>query len=155
LRRLLLLEKIKDVVSIFGSRWDRHRPLMSAQLQERVHSRQVWGEELHGLLHGSRIVLNITRTDFHGAETGLNLRIFEALAAGCFLLTDYCDELKDLFRLGEEIETYRSSNELVEKVDYYLHNDDQRRSIANCGHARFCRDFTWQARVREFLAFSL
>ena len=155
LRRLLLLEKIKGVVSIYGDRWERHRPLMSTQLQERVNFRPVWGTELHGLLQESKIVLNITRTDFYGAETGLNLRIFEALAAGCFLLTDYCDELKDLFRLGEEIETYRSSGELVEKVDYYLRNDDQRKAIAIRGHERFCRDFTWQARVREFLALEL
>jgi spore maturation protein CgeB len=155
LRRVLLLEKVREVVSIYGSRWDRHRPLMSAQLQERIHSRQVWGEELHDLLHGSKIVLNITRSDFFGAETGLNLRIFEALAAGCFLLTDYCDELRDLFRLGEEIETYRGSDELAEKIDYFLRHDDRRQAIAARGHERFCCDFTWQARVREFLTLGL
>lgn len=151
LRRILLLEKIRDVVSIYGSRWDRHRPMMSEKLWYRVNSRPVWGDELHNLLSGSKIVLNITRTDFYGAETGVNLRIFEALAAGCFLLTDYCDELKDLFRLGEEIESYGSSEELAEKVDYYLKHEEQRKAIAARGYERFCRDFTWQARVREFL----
>lgn len=151
LRRILLLEKIKNVVSIYGSRWDRHRAMMSSELQARVNSRPVWGEELHNLLRSSKIVLNITRTDFYGAETGLNLRIFEALAAGSFLLTDYCDELKDLFRLGVEIEAYGSSEELVEKAHFYLDNDDRRKAIAVRGHERFCRDFTWQARARELL----
>jgi spore maturation protein CgeB len=68
-------------------------------------------------------VLNITRSDFFGAETGVNLRIFEALAAGCFLLTDHCEELAELFAVGKEIETYRSSAELGRKrQDYYLNN---------------------------------
>ncbi|TLM66183.1 MAG: spore maturation protein [Deltaproteobacteria bacterium] len=151
LRRVLLLEKIRDVVSIYGKRWDRHRPLMSPQLRERVSPQEVWGDTLHALLHDSRIILNITRGDFYAAETGLNLRIFEALSAGGFLLTDYCDELKALFQLGVELETYRSSDELADKVAYYLRHDDKRRAIAARGHERFCRDFTWRARVRDFM----
>lgn len=151
LRRVLLLEKIRDRVSIYGKRWERHGALMSPQLRGRLNSREVWGAELHAVLRRSRIVLNITRSDFYAAETGLNLRIFEALAAGCFLLTDYCDELRGLFRLGEEIETYRSSDELREKVDYYLRHEDRRMAVAARGYERFCRDFTWQARVRDFL----
>ena len=78
-------------------------------------------------------------------------RIFEALAAGSFLLTDYCDELKDTFEIGTEIETYRSSDELREKVDYYLMHDELRKSIALKGHDKFLKKFTWDARVQEFL----
>ena len=99
----------------------------------------------------SKIVLNITRSDFFGAETGVNLRIFEALAAGCFLLTDYCDELADLFAVGKEIETYRSSAELAEKADYYLNNKDARLAIARNGHAAFLATHTWQARIEQLL----
>jgi spore maturation protein CgeB len=152
LRRIFLLEKIKDKVSIFGSRWERNKALMSSELKSRINYHPVWGTALHKLLLDSKIVLNITRTDFFGAETGLNLRIFEALSAGCFLLTDFCDEVKDVFDLGVEIETYRSSEELVEKVDYYLNNDDKRLKIAQKGYDRFCRDFTWDARVKDLIS---
>lgn len=147
LRRIFLLEGIRDQVTVRGNRWQRNFPLISQLLRERVSDQPVWGEELHRLLGQSKIVLNITRTDFFGAETGINLRIFEALAAGCFLLTDHCDELADLFRIGEEIETYRSSGELADKVAYYLANDEQRRAIARTGHETFLREHTWQARI--------
>ena len=106
---------------------------------------------LHALLSQSKIVLNITRTDFYGAETGINLRIFEALAAGCFLLTDHCDELGELFRIGEEIETYRSSGELAEKVRHYLADPDARQAIAVAGHAAFLARHSWQARLARQL----
>jgi spore maturation protein CgeB len=147
LRRIFLLEAIRDRVAVFGSRWQRNAPLMSAGLRARVTDRPVWGAELHGLLGAAQIVLNITRTDFYGAETGVNLRIFEALAAGCFLLTDHCEEIAALFEVGVEIETFRSSGELRDKVAYYLEHEEQRRAIARQGHAAFLRRHTWEARI--------
>lgn len=149
LRRVFLLESIRDRVSIRGNRWERNYPLMSASLRSRVDDRTVWGEELQALLQSAKIVINITRSDFYGAETGVNLRIFEALAAGCFLLTDYCEEVGELFRAGEEIEVFRSAAELKEKVRYYLENESERERIARNGHARFLSAHTWSSRVDQ------
>jgi len=151
LRRIFLLEGICEHVTVRGNRWQRNFPLISAPLRARIDDRPVWGEELHRLLGQSKIVLNITRTDFHGAETGINLRIFEALAAGAFLLTDHCDELADLFRVGREIETYRSGAELAAKVGYYLAHPHARDKIAACGLAAFCNRHRWNHRVGEML----
>ena len=151
LRRIFMAEGIRDRVTIYGNRWQRNFPLISDALRSRITDRAVWGDELYRLLGESKILLNITRSDFFGAETGINLRIFEALAAGCFLLTDHCDELAELFAVGEEIETYRSSAELAAKVDYYLAKPDARRAIARNGHAAFLEGHTWEARIRQTL----
>jgi len=151
LRRIFLLEGIRDHVTVRGNRWQRNSPLISVALRARIDDRPVWGEALHALLSQSKIVLNITRTDFYGAETGINLRIFEALAAGCFLLTDHCDELGELFRIGEEIETYRSAGELAAKVRHYLADPDARQAIAVAGHAAFLARHTWNARLTHQL----
>ena len=151
LRRIFLLEGIRDCVKVRGNRWQRNFPLVSDPLQARIDDRPVWGNELRQLLGQAKIVLNITRTDFYGAETGINLRIFEALAAGCFLLTDHCEELAELFMIGEEIETYRSSTELKEKVEYYLAHPEQRSAVASTGAAAFNARHTWSARLRNDL----
>jgi spore maturation protein CgeB len=151
LRRIFMIEGIRDRVTIYGNRWQRNFPLISDALRCRITDRTVWGDELYRLLGESKIVLNITRSDFFGAETGVNLRIFEALAAGCFLLTDHSDELAELFAVGKEIETYRSSAELVGKVDHYLRNPDARLAIAREGHRTFLADHTWEARIRQLL----
>ena len=150
-RRIFMIEGIRDRVTIHGNRWQRNFPLMSDALRRRVSDKAVWGDELYRLLGASKILLNITRSEFFGAETGVNLRIFEALAAGCFLLTDHCDELAELFAVGREIETYRSSTELAEKVDYYLNNPDARLAIARSGHAAFLAAHTWEARLGQLL----
>lgn len=145
LRRIFTLENIRSHVTVYGDRWSRNYPLMSEELQARVTDRSIWGEQLYQLLFSSKIVLNITRSHFYGAETGINLRIFEALAAGAFLLTDYCDELAELFVVGEEIEVFRSSAELAGKVDYYLANPEKRLEIARRGHQKFLERYTWDA----------
>jgi spore maturation protein CgeB len=147
LRRILLLEGIRDRLTVRGNRWRRNHALISEALRARIEDRPVWGEELHRLLTQSRIVLNITRSDFYGAETGINLRIFEAVAAGCFLLTEHTDEICALFRPGEEIATYRSSRELAEKVEYFLGHEEERQAIARRGHQRFLADHTWKVRL--------
>lgn len=151
LRRVFLLEGVRNYLTVRGSRWERNFPIMSDALRRRVENRPLWGGELQNFLQESKIVLNITRSDFYGAETGVNLRIFEAVAAGCFLLTDYCEEIASLFVPGEEIETFRSGAELREKVIYYLANSDERERIARNGKARFLKDHMWRKRVDQIL----
>lgn len=151
LRRIFVLESIAKHVTIFGNRWYRNFPLMSQALIQKVDDRSVWGEELHTLLTESKIILNVTRGPYYAAGTGINLRIFEALAAGCFLLTDYCDEIAELFTPGVEIETFRSPQDLSEKVAYYLAHPEQRRLIAKNGHAAFLKRYTWEQRAREIV----
>ena len=143
LRRIFMLEHIKEKVTIFGDRWHRNSPLISEKLRLKIKDQSIWGEALYAQLFSAKIVLNITRSHFYGAETGINLRIFEALAAGCFLLTDYCEELEELFVIGEEIEVFRSASELAEKVDYYLNNPEKRLAIAKRGHEKFLSADTW------------
>ena len=151
LRRIILLEGIRKHVTVRGNRWQRNYPLISPELNKRITDEPVWGTTLYGLLGGAKIVLNITRSDFYGAETGVNLRIFEALAAGCFLLTDHCDEVEALFKSGIEIETFRSSSELIEKVDYYLTNDAERERIAQRGHEIFKDRYSWRERINNMI----
>lgn len=147
LRRIFLLEKINQYVEIHGDRWTRNLPLISPKLQRKISDDAIWGDALLLKLTKAKIVLNITRTYFYGVETGINLRIFEALSAGCFLLTDYCDEIAELFEIGKEIEVFRSASELQEKVEYYLAHPEEREAIARCGHAKFLSHFTWEKRV--------
>jgi spore maturation protein CgeB len=152
LRRIFLLEHIREQVTVFGNRWQRHDPLISRALAARITDRPVWGDELRQLLARAKIVLNITRSDFYGAETGVNLRIFEAVAAGCFLLTDHCDELEDLFWPGREIETFHSAQDLADKACFYLEHETERLAIARRGHERFLASHTWSKRIGQMLA---
>ena len=150
LRRIFCLEKLKKYnLIIYGSKWNRNKQLMTDELKNKIIFNSIWGKKLHLLLNQSKIILNITRSTFYGIETGLNLRIFETLAAKSFLLTDYSNELDDLFIIGEEIETYQSTEELVDKIDYYLAHDVERNKIARKGYERYLKEYTWEARINK------
>jgi spore maturation protein CgeB len=152
LRRIFLLESIREHVQIHGNRWQRNFPLISTELRSRISDQPVWGGQLQNLLANAKIVLNITRSDFYGAETGVNLRIFEALSAGAFLMTDRCQEIEELLKPGIEIETFSSAGEMSEKLDYYLKHDSKRQEIARQGHAAFLNKHTWKLRVAKMLS---
>ena len=150
MRRIYLLEQLTQFkLSVYGSRWQRYQSLISSPLNTAINPNPVWGSELHELLFKSKIILNVTRSSFYGVETGINLRIFETLAAQGFLLTDHTPELEELFLIGEEIETYSCSDELTDKVRYYLKNEDKRYKIAQKGHAKFVQTYSWDERIKE------
>ncbi len=153
MRRIFLLEAlVEQNLCVYGSKWQRNNDLMSHKLKKSIHHQAIWGKELHTVLQQSKIILNITRSTFYGVETGLNLRIFETLASGGFLLTDYCDELNELFTIGEHIESYRDAEELKDKVNYYLQHEEKRKKISLKGYEHFQKNFTWKARMKELLS---
>jgi hypothetical protein len=106
-----------------------------------------WGEDMHRILKGSRIALNIG-IDLAKQETG-NMRMLEATGLGSFLLTEHRANIRNYFEPGVECETFASSGELEEKVRHYLARPDEREAIARRGQARCRRDFSMSRSVRQ------
>jgi spore maturation protein CgeB len=152
MRRIFLLEQlVKFKLKVYGSKWQRNHSLISPQLNQFITPQTIWQAPLYREMAHSKIILNITRSTFYGVETGINLRIFETLAANRFLLTDHSCELSELFHIGEEIESYSSAEELKDKVQYYLNNDRQRLKVARRGHEKFLSHYTWPTRIKKLL----
>jgi len=58
-----------------------------------------------------------------------------------FVLAEYVPGLENLFRFGKEIEVFHDKDELLQKVKYYLANDDERERIAKRGYKRAVNDY--------------
>ena len=82
----------------------------------------------------------------------VRLREFEATMAGGFYLTGWLDELEELYAIGREIECYRSTAELVDKVRFYLRDEPARERIRRAGFERARRDHTWVRRFESLFA---
>jgi hypothetical protein len=79
-------------------------------------------------------------------------RSFEIPAMQTFMLSQYTDDLASLFREGEEAEFFRSKEELLDKIKYYLKHDAKRQAVAEAGHRRVLRDgHDVLSRAREFV----
>jgi len=107
-------------------------------------------DALAALFRSSRINIGFTRmAGDDPAVPGLNqvkLRDFEVPAAGGFYLVEEAPGYAELFRPGEEIETWRTPDELIEKTRYYLGNEPVRQRIAEAGRRRAQAEHTWPRR---------
>lgn len=91
------------------------------------------GEYLSGakraeIIYGSKIVLNT----IHFAEIeGVNARFFQINGCGGFQLCDYRAILNNLLPVDPEKVSFKSTDECIEKVRYYLEHPQERYEIAN------------------------
>ncbi len=95
----------------------------------------------------SRLVFN------RSISNDVNMRVFEAAAAGSLLLTnDLTDNgLRELFEYGEHLETYASAEELLDKTRFYLTHDASRDRIGELGRAHAYRHHTYRRRMQTLL----
>lgn len=62
-----------------------------------------------------------------------NYQVFEILASGGFLLTDENEKLGKYFKISKHLETYKDTNDLIDKIDFYLKNLTITQKIAHLG----------------------
>ncbi len=67
-------------------------------------------------------------------------RCFEIPAARVLMLSQYSEDLSKLFEEGKEAVYFRTKNEMIRKIEYYLNNDLARRAVARGGYERLMRD---------------
>lgn len=83
---------------------------------------------------------------------GANNRTFEIPAAGGFELCDRQEDIPNLFKLGEEIETYVDPQDAVRKIGYFLNHNETRLAVARAGHERVVKSHSFDERIRNLLS---
>jgi ubiquinone/menaquinone biosynthesis C-methylase UbiE len=96
-------------------------------------------------------MLNCCKIIFNTSDAKeINMRVFEALATGKLLVTDRVEYLDELFEDGIHLVTYSNERELIEKISYYLENDEKREEIARNG-LDIVREYHTYRRRAEFI----
>ena len=109
---------------------------------------QAWGREMFEILDRSKITLNHHGDIFPYAN---NMRLFEATGVGTLLITDWKDNLGEMFVPDKEVLAYRTPEECAELIRYYLAHENERLAVARAGQARTLRDHTYYQRTQELL----
>jgi GT2 family glycosyltransferase len=110
-----------------------------------VYKRCFW-DEMAEFFSQSKIIFN------NAVKRDLNMRVFEGLSNGTFLLTDHPENAGQevLFHDGEDLGIYDDSN-LIEKAHYYLEHDDERERIAARGMQLAHRAHTYAHRCDKLI----
>jgi spore maturation protein CgeB len=100
----------------------------------------------------AKISLN---TLYFGEIEGVNVRTFEIAGTGGFQMVQYKPGIHDLFEVGKEIVTYESIEDLREKINYYLENENERKLIAEGGQIRAWKDHYYEKRLERLINLTL
>jgi spore maturation protein CgeB len=112
-----------------------------------VHNRGIADSDtmMPKIIKCSRINLNLTNRPI---KSGLPLRIFDLMACGGFVISNYQPEIPELFVPGEDIVLYDSISDLLSKIEYYLAHDDERKTIAKSGYEKVKKYHSYDERLK-------
>lgn len=108
----------------------------------------VYGKATALIYAGSKINLNIS---LKGIERGTPQRIMDIMGAGGFVLTSYSPETAEIFKEDKEIVMFKTPEELMDKAEYYLMHDKERRQIAAAGYDKVTTSYTYENKMKELM----
>jgi len=146
--RVEIFENLSEYrLGVFGDYWPEYFIRRGLKIPSYYRGKAA-GETVNKIYLSSRIALNINQAQ---SKEGLNTRTFDIPACGAFEIVDYKKNVETHFKTDEEIVTFSTIAELKSKVDFYLKNDELRRSISARGRERVLNEHTWFHRVQEVL----
>lgn len=101
------------------------------------------------IFKNTKINLNFS---LRSIKSGIPLRAFDIMGAGGFLLTNYQADFSDCYVPGEDFIYYENTDDLLNKINYYLSHEEERAAIARSGFARTAAHHTYKHRIAEFLS---
>ncbi len=103
-------------------------------------------EDLTQVYSRSKIAFN------YAINKDVNMRVFEAIAAGSLLLTSHIDNgMNDLLRVGEHFVEFEDERSLFQQVDHFLTHEEDRHRIAETGRKFVIAEHTYERRCEAML----
>jgi len=130
--------------------WGNPAPvwLNVSKISKMIRNEFVANEEKSKAFIAAKIVINNLQP---GEIWSVNVRTFEIAAAGGFQLVNYRKSLEKLFKIDEEIVCFNDIGDLMNKIDFYLNNIEQRILISKKASERALRNHTYSKRLINLL----
>lgn len=144
---------------IIGLWWDRLKNY--SILKDKVRLNQWLPPQKTAYYYsGAKVVINLHRgysnvshnhNSMNKPALSINNRTFEIAACGAFQLTDIREDLDRHYKIGKEIEVFRSAEELIKKAEYYLKREDKRTRIAMRGMEKTVAKHSYLHRISQLV----
>jgi len=124
--------------------------LLLSKVSRSYGGRFVWNETYAKAVHLSKIF--IAREAYPNVRLSLSARAFTAMGLGAFYLTFPNRGVEQMFEPDRELVLFRTPDEMVEKIRYYLARDDERTAIAAAAKKKVLAEHTYQRRFEQMFA---
>lgn len=142
--RELLFQKIQTPIAIYGKGWSPQK-----LPQHQCHAKNVSIHEVAHLYQKHAVTLNAINSD--NISSGLNMRCFEAPAAGSLLVTEDTPDLWACYN-KQEVMAYKSVDECQSLLTRIESNLQQAITTAEAGKIRAAHSHTYAMRLRSICA---
>lgn len=130
-------------VSLFGVP-DKRFP--KPEITKSFKNEYIAGDRKAEVLMGSKIVFN----NFHYAEIqSTNVKFFEINGIGGFQICDYKPTLEEYTKIETKKYTYKSIDEAIDLIKYYLPRREERYLLAQQQMDHFRANHTYEQRIKE------
>lgn len=141
LASLFELYRNHGVASLYCRLMNKVRPLKVVEIPADRLGPPVSNSDYIRLTREAKVSLGVSRVPSprrysRNPLTYSRLRDLEAPMLGACYLTEWSPDLELLYELGEEVEVYRSAEELAEKLNHLLSAPEKRRSLRVKGQRR-------------------
>lgn len=146
------LPKEYDVIFV-GNKDPKREKIINAIKEAGINIKlygSTWGEpnvyldKLNDEYNKSKIILNICRSNI------FSNRIFDAMATGTLLISDYCDDLVEAFKDNEEIILFKDIDVGIARINYFLKHTYERENIALRGSVAN-QKHTWKKAMKKVI----
>ena len=142
MERLYLLNELSKrfQVNVYTDEAEAELPLAN-----NLGKADYWSESAE-IFRSSRINLNFT---IRNIQSGIPLRVWDILACGGFLITNFQPELPLYFENGVDLVWFEDAKDLVEKCAYCLAHEEEREKIAANGYRKVSQLHTMEKRIKK------
>ncbi len=105
-----------------------------------------WNERHNEIVNKTKVNINFSHTD----RTGASARIYKIMSSAGFLMTTPWCDMEKTFVDGEDLVTFINPNDLRNKINYYLDNQEERDKIRMSGYNKVMNNYTprhWAKRL--------
>jgi hypothetical protein len=88
----------------------------------------------------------------HNSLGPINARLYDLAAFGVCQICDNKENLHHVFKLDEEIVGFKSTQECIDLIKYYLAHSDEARKIGVAAKKRYLKDYTTEAIWKNFFS---
>ena len=129
-------------LTVIGRHWEEY------PVQEYVVQDYISNDEVGQAYHDAHILLNDHWDDMK--EQGIiSNRIYDALSAGAFVISDYMPEIDESFKGA--VVTYKDREDLLQKIDYYMEHEEERLEKVKLGQEIVRKEHTFYNRVEKII----
>jgi spore maturation protein CgeB len=124
-------------------------PLILGKIGRSYGGKFVWGEEYAKVAKLSKVFLAFDAMPH--IRKSVSARMYTAVGCGAFYMCQYVDGIEEVLDPDKEIVTFHSEDEMIDKIRYYLKNDELRTKIAASGRSHVLKEHTYEVRIKQML----